>query len=119
MTPQLRERSELSCQAECDPTPSMYYVYVLRNHSTGNLYYGYTNNLERRMREHGKSYPVELVYYEAYKVESDARHREWQLKHHAQALTALKARLPASLGEAVLGVGFNSDRQVMSPGRAP
>jgi len=72
----------------------MHYVYVVRNKETSELYYGYTNNLERRISEHKNT---ELVYYEAYKSESDARSRERRLKYYAQALTALKSRLKESL----------------------
>ena len=79
MRPGLTERSERKSVAECDPTPSMYYVYVLRNRQTG------------------QNSSPELVYYEAYKAEADARRREWQLKRHAQALTALKMRLKESI----------------------
>ncbi|MFC1594553.1 GIY-YIG nuclease family protein [Candidatus Omnitrophota bacterium] len=75
----------------------MYFVYILKNNSSHRLYYGYTNNLERRIAEHSKKYKCELVYYEAYKAESDARTREKRLKHYAQALTALKFRLKESL----------------------
>jgi len=75
----------------------MYYVYILKNIRTNKLYYGYTNNIERRISEHSRKQPQELVYYEAYKSELDARNREMKLKHHAQALTALKGRLSESL----------------------
>ena len=75
----------------------MYYVYVLKDTKIENLYYGYTNNLERRIAEHNKHQNWELIYYEAYKVEADARSREKQLKHYAQALTSLKSRLKESL----------------------
>ena len=75
----------------------MYYVYVLKDGGTPKLYYGYTNNLNRRLSEHRRREEHELVYYEAYKAEADARHRERQLKHHAQALTALKVRLRESI----------------------
>lgn len=75
----------------------MFYVYVLKNRDTQTLYYGYTNDLARRLMEHERNGFQELVYYEAYKVEADARRRERQLKHHAQALTALKARMKEPL----------------------
>jgi len=75
----------------------VYYVYVLRNRHKEKWYYGYTNNLRRRLTEHEKNDFSELVYYEAYRAEADARQREWQLKHYAQALTALKSRLTASI----------------------
>ncbi|MFH1782143.1 MAG: GIY-YIG nuclease family protein [Candidatus Omnitrophota bacterium] len=75
----------------------MYYVYVLRNIENKEFYYGYTENLEKRIKEHNKNNNYELLYYEAYKTKKDAYSRERQLKHHAQALTALKARLKESL----------------------
>jgi len=70
---------------------------MLKDIITNKLYYGYTNNLERRVVEHNKEQNWELVYYEAYKSELDARNRERKLKHYAQALTALKGRLKESL----------------------
>lgn len=76
----------------------MYKVYFLRNQETNELYYGYTNNLKRRLSEHNKKQKCwEVIYYEAYKSETDARTRERRLKHYAQALTALKSRLKNSL----------------------
>ncbi|MEW6170828.1 MAG: GIY-YIG nuclease family protein [Candidatus Omnitrophota bacterium] len=75
----------------------MYYVYVLKDKITKELYYGYTNNLKRRIIEHNKIKNYELLYYEAYKSESDACNREKQLKRYAQALTNLKRRLKESL----------------------
>ena len=61
------------------------------------MYYGYTNNLERRLAEHNKNGNWDLLYYEAYKSEVDARNRERRLKHYAQAFTALKGRIKESL----------------------
>lgn len=66
---------------------------------------GYTNDLKRRLVEHndGKNIstkyktPFELVYYEAYKSESDAKYREQNLKRFAQAHKALRERLKNSL----------------------
>ena len=83
----------------------MFYVYTLKSKKDNSLYIGYTNDLKRRFDEHnsGKSFatkykvPFELVYYEAYKSQSDAKFRENQLKRHAQGLTALKKRLKNSL----------------------
>ena len=65
-----------------------YYVYVLRSMLDNNRYIGFTTDLVKRVREHnsGVSFataprrPLELVYYEACKVESDARRREKYLK---------------------------------------
>ena len=75
----------------------MYCIYVLKDKITQELYYGYTNNLERRILEHNRKSNTKLVYYEVYKAESDARTRERRLKNYAQALTALKVRLKESL----------------------
>ena len=75
----------------------MYYVYVLKNKGTQALYYGYSNNLKRRLTEHQAKGSWKLVYYEAYGSEADARDRERKLKHYAQALTALKQRIKRSL----------------------
>ena len=75
----------------------MHFVYILKNILTKKLYYGYTNNLERRLSEHNKNGGWEIIYYEAYKSELDARNRERKLKYYAQALTALKSRIKNSL----------------------
>jgi len=75
----------------------MYYVYVLKNVRTDKLYYGYSNNLKRRLSEHNKEETWELIYYEAYKAESDARRRERGIKNSGQAISALKSRIKESL----------------------
>ena len=74
----------------------MYYVYILKNHITDEIYIGYTNNLKRRYKEHKYKQP-ELIYYEAYKSEKDARMRELKLKEHGQTKRRLKERLKYSL----------------------
>ncbi|MCH7516090.1 MAG: GIY-YIG nuclease family protein, partial [Bacteroidetes bacterium] len=53
----------------------MHYVYVLHNLKSRDLYYGYTNNVERRFEEHNRKQEWKLVYYEAYSSEEDARLR--------------------------------------------
>lgn len=66
----------------------MYYVYILFSKKDRELYIGYTNNLKRRINEHldGQSTatrnrrPLELIYYEAYLLWSDAKRRENFLK---------------------------------------
>ena len=65
----------------------MYYLYVLFL-GNGNLYKGITTNLKRRIKEHkyGKvkstrnKKPINLIYYEAYLLESDSQRREKFLK---------------------------------------
>ena len=82
----------------------MFYVYVLRSKKDGEFYIGSTNDLRRRFKEHngGKVFatksriPFEIIYYEAYKREEDARHRESNLKLRSRAFAQLKKRIDAS-----------------------
>ncbi|OHB17511.1 MAG: hypothetical protein A2734_01215 [Parcubacteria group bacterium RIFCSPHIGHO2_01_FULL_40_30] len=72
----------------------MYYVYlIIRQDKT---YIGYTDNLIRRLKEH-KATKQELIYYEAYKSEMDARTRERMLKQRGQTVRRLKERIKLSL----------------------
>jgi len=74
----------------------MYFVHVIRNLGDGQLYIGYTNNLERRLEEHRQKFPKDVfVYYEAYLYEKDARTRERKLKQYGSAWRALKKRINA------------------------
>ena len=83
----------------------MYYVYVLKSQKDEKLYTGYTNDLRRRLAEHenGKNkatrsrLPLNLIYYEAYASQADAKAREFRLKTSPGARTALKRRLRESL----------------------
>ena len=83
----------------------MFYVYVLKSTKDEELYVGSTNDLKRRIKEHqnGESFstnlrrPFELIYYEAYKKEKDARLREHSLKFRGNARRFLKERLSESL----------------------
>jgi len=87
------------------PTPIMFYVYILKSKKDKNLYIGSTKDLKKRLVDHnaGRVFltklrrPLELIYYEAYKSEKDAFHREKNLKLRANALTGLKRRLLESL----------------------
>lgn len=83
----------------------MFYVYLIKSMKDGQLYLGFTKDLRRRFVEHNsglsfhtkKHMPYELVYYEAYRGEEDARKRESNLKLRANALSQLKRRIVASL----------------------
>lgn len=66
----------------------MNYTYMLRC-ADGSFYTGWTNNLEKRVKEHnegrGGRYtrahrPVELCYYEIFDTKEEAMRREWQIK---------------------------------------
>jgi predicted GIY-YIG superfamily endonuclease len=63
----------------------------------GEFYYGYTNNLKRRVEEHVRNNSWVLIGCEGYKSELDARERERKLKHYGQARTHLRNRLKRSL----------------------
>ncbi len=83
----------------------MYCVYVLKSKKSEWIYIGYTADLNRRLKEHkmGKTYttsrlgPMELVYYEAFTSESDAKMREKRLKQHGASLGHLKKRINGCL----------------------
>lgn len=66
----------------------MYFVYVLKSQKDGELYTGFTSNLERRLLEHNQGLeistksriPFELIYYEWCIDKKDAIRREKYLK---------------------------------------
>ncbi len=67
----------------------MYFVYVIVEECSRDVYVGYTAGLEQRLEEHNtgrgakytKNGDWKLAYYEAFLSESDARIRERKLKH--------------------------------------
>ena len=75
----------------------MFYVYVLQNEISKELYYGFTNSLDRRIQEHNKDRKCKLVYYEAFLSELDAYRREKKLKQYGQSRNHLKKRITESL----------------------
>lgn len=65
----------------------MYYVYLLRDKISKKLYKGFTTDLRKRLVVHNdhkvrttKNWDVELVYYEAFLSEKQARIEEKFLK---------------------------------------
>lgn len=90
----------------------MYYVYLIKSLIKNEIYLGSTKDLKRRMTEHNygseistKRYmPWKLIYYEAFRSETDAREREQKLKHHGNGIRELKKRLKNSLSEKDLGL---------------
>ena len=83
----------------------MYYVYLIKSISDAQLYIGSTKDLRKRMVLHQNNKisstkyrsPFELIYYEAFKEEGDAREREKQLKNFGKAYSLLKKRIKRSL----------------------
>lgn len=66
----------------------MNYIYIVKC-KDGTLYTGWTNNLEKRIKDHndgkGAKYtkarlPVELVYYETFETKEEAMSREYAIK---------------------------------------
>jgi len=80
-------------------------VYIIKSVKKDFIYTGSTSDLKVRFSEHNKgkvastkSYlPFELLYYEAYSAEKDARKRESMLKLRGQARVHLLKRLKHSL----------------------
>lgn len=66
----------------------MYYVYILFSGKDKQLYTGFTDDLRSRFKAHTGGFvkatkhrrPLELIYYESYREESDARRLEKYLK---------------------------------------
>lgn len=66
----------------------MFYVYCIESKKNDKLYFGYTNDLKRRLEEHNKGLNIStkqykpwiVIYYEACIMESDAERREKYLK---------------------------------------
>ena len=83
----------------------MNYMYILKSKKDSQLYLGSTIDLKKRFKEHndGKVFstksrrPLELVYYEAYKSEGDARKREASLKLRSRAFAQLRKRITDSV----------------------
>ena len=83
----------------------MFYVYLIKSKKDKMLYIGSTRDLRQRIILHnaGKVTSTksrgsfEIIYYEAYHSEPDARRREQNLKLRANALSQLKRRIIVSL----------------------
>jgi putative endonuclease len=84
----------------------MFYIYCLESEKFDELYFGCTNDLKRRIKEHNqklnfstKRYaPWKLIYYEACLNEKDAKRREKYLKTN-QGRRMMKARIKEYLYE--------------------
>ncbi len=77
----------------------MHYVYVIQSPKSSELYYGFSSNLRQRIRSHRESKKHagwNLVYYEAYRDERDARERERKLKQYGAARGHLRSRIARS-----------------------
>ena len=69
----------------------IYYVYVLISINFDKSYIGFTNNLERRLKEHNRGTskytriykPWEIIYFEKFETREEAREREKYFKSAA------------------------------------
>jgi len=78
----------------------MYFVYVLKSQKDGLFYIGFTDDIEARVLRHRAGdvpatkfrRPVELIFFEAYLMKSDALRREDYFKT-TKGKAALKVML--------------------------
>lgn len=83
----------------------MYFTYVLFSGKDQKLYVGYSHDVFRRFAQHRTGQveatkdrrPLELIYYEAYLNEAEAKRREKYLKG-GNGRAALKIQLAETLG---------------------
>jgi len=83
----------------------MFYVYVLKSKKDNKLYFGYSENLKRRISEHKRGkvdntkhrLPVELIYYESYRNINDAKEREKSFKNSGSVYNGLVKRIKRSI----------------------
>ena len=71
----------------------MYYVYILKINNE--FYIGYTEDLQKRVKQHKVEGHIGLVYYESYQYKKLATSREKKLKYYGSAWHALRKRIIA------------------------
>ncbi len=84
----------------------MYFVYILRSQKDGDLYTGYTTNIQQRIADHNRGHvpstahrqPLQLIFFECYANKNDALRRETYLKTTA-GKKAIKFMLKTTLIE--------------------
>ena len=84
----------------------MYFVYILQSEKNKSLYIGYTENIFKRFKEHneGKSKstkpfkPYNLIFYEAFLNQKDAKAREEYFKS-GWGFRSIKKMLKNYLGQ--------------------
>ena len=84
----------------------MYYTYILLSDFDNKFYIGFTDNMERRLKDHNSGKvsstiarrPFRIIYYEAHLSKSDALRREKYFKT-TKGKTTLRQILHDSLSE--------------------
>ena len=100
-------RSPSGGQNQLLRTIKVYFVYAIKSTINSDLYIGYTDSIDKRVKRHNDGFvkstkfgkPWELVYYEFYKSKKDATKRERQLKQ-SYFKKELKERIIHSLEDA-------------------
>src|SRR5882724_614375 len=90
---------------------AMTYVYLLRSTEKGVIYIGATGDLRQRVKAHQdglcrttkKYWPMELIYYEAFRDARAAWARERNLKQYGGGYRALMNRIGCSAGVPAAG----------------
>ena len=93
----------------------MYYVYLLHSKKDQGLYIGYTTDIEARLKRHNNGevvstknrLPLEIIYYEAYINERDARGREEFLKSGAGRRFLKKQLVNTSKALTIIDTSFS------------
>ena len=84
----------------------MWYVYVIQHDQTGQLYFGFTSSLTRRLSEHNHGQQTatrraqgtwHIIYAEMFRGKEDAVNRERKLKDHGRSKQELVRRITSSL----------------------
>jgi putative endonuclease len=84
----------------------MWFVYIIQNEFTKEIYIGFTKDIKRRLIEHNMGIAKAtyrkrgkwiLIYAEVYRNKKDAYLREQRLKHHGRAKQELLKRIKNSL----------------------
>lgn len=83
----------------------MFFVYVLKSLVNNRCYFGYTNDINSRLRNHNngnvrstrKFRPWMLLGFEVYERGNDARWREHELKNHGTKRNKLIKSLEESI----------------------
>ena len=80
----------------------MWFIYVIKNTHSKEIYIGKTNNFRRRLSEHNRGNQLSTkrkygdwipIYLEIYRSKKDADERELKLKQHGRAKQELLKRI--------------------------
>ncbi len=85
----------------------MFYTYILRSQKSHIFYYGYTENLRKRFKEHNKGLslstkphqPWKLVFYAAFETLQQAKNFELYLKSGSGKAFAYKRLVSVALAK--------------------